>query len=138
MWAAPGAAGARPVPGDAELQCSFPQSEQSPGHARRFVAASLRSWGLEPLVDDAMLVVTELATNAVVHAASSFTVALARRDGAMRISVGDGAAALPHARARNDALEGGRGLEMVSGVAARWGCARRGAGKLVWAELDAR
>src|ERR1051325_4613923 len=60
----------------AEATRSFERTLRSPALARRFVSETLRSWRLEYLSDEAVLIVSELATNAVIHARSDFTVAL--------------------------------------------------------------
>jgi len=109
----------------------------APRAARHFVAGALRQWGgpwaAGPLAVDVAIVATELASNAVLHARSDFTVTVARRPGAIRIAVRDGGplgAPL--------AVAAGHGLDLVSAVAARWGARPLAAeGKLVWAELAA-
>jgi len=145
---ADGQAGARPEvcrlhssvlgPNDSALRVrrSFPEAPDSPRAARWFVTATLRAWTeCEALVDDAALVVTELATNAVVHARSSFSVEVTSEDHTVRISVGDGAAGLPAPRDPSLIGSSGRGLSLVAELADRWGTERRDRGKVVWAEL---
>jgi hypothetical protein len=110
----------------------------APRAARHFVADTLRQWGgpwaAGPLAVDAAIIATELASNAVLHARSDFTVTIARRLGAIRIAVRDGQpldAPL--------AVAAGHGLDLVNTAAARWGARSLAAGgKLVWAELAAR
>ena len=58
--------------------------------ARAFVARHLRDHDVADLVDDVQLAVSELATNAIMHARTSFSVLLAGRDGSVRLDVGDG------------------------------------------------
>ncbi|HEV7861721.1 MAG TPA: MEDS domain-containing protein, partial [Acidimicrobiia bacterium] len=73
-----------------ELVRSFIWSGHGPADARRFVTHTLVSWGHTDLVDDAAVVTTELATNAVLHAGTDFTVTVSRRpDGAIRVAVRD-------------------------------------------------
>jgi hypothetical protein len=103
--------------------------------ARGFVLGMLGPWRGEQLAADAALVVTELATNAVLHARSAFSVSLALSRNVIRISVGDtvplgqpGGDGWPHA-------EPGHGLGVVAAIAARWGFERLDSGKAVWAEL---
>jgi anti-sigma regulatory factor (Ser/Thr protein kinase) len=102
--------------------------------ARGFSNQTTRSWGVPSEV--AELVVSELAANAVVHAGSGFTVALADDAGTLRIEVQDdgrGAPAIPHAGI--DATHG-RGLLLVERLAGSWGCREEpGGGKTVWVEL---
>jgi anti-sigma regulatory factor (Ser/Thr protein kinase) len=127
---------ALPVPADAQASRTFPKAPQSPGNARAFVAAALTSWDVEAcLGDDAALVVTELAVNAIRHANSAFSVSLGRGDGCIRITVGDADPA-PPARRRNDLrAASGRGLLLVDAVSAAWGSTQVDGGKLVWAEV---
>jgi anti-sigma regulatory factor (Ser/Thr protein kinase) len=115
---------------------SFPKAPDSPRAARRFVTGTLRAWSEgEVLIDDAALVVTELATNAVLHAGSAFSVEVTSEDDTVRISVGDRAAGLPARRGLSLAGSSGRGLSLVAELAERWGSERRDPGKIVWAEL---
>jgi anti-sigma regulatory factor (Ser/Thr protein kinase) len=102
---------------------------------RRFVEGTLRAWGLDDLVDDAALVTSELATNAVTHAVSPFRTTVARVPGGVRLAVEDASAAWPE---RQHALEGdqrGRGMAIVEALAARAGCDPTPQGKVAWAEL---
>ncbi|MDF5756111.1 ATP-binding protein [Spongiactinospora sp. TRM90649] len=91
-------------------------------------------------VDDTLLVVTELAANAVRHTASGRpggrmeVVLIGEADGLVRVEVADeGAATIPTVgRADWDGL-GGRGLRLVSTLAAAWGARLAGRGRTVWA-----
>ena len=114
---------------------SFPPAADQPRAARNFVQSRLGQWGAEDLAEDAALVVTELATNAVVHAQSEFCVVVSATPAWVRISVGDSSPASPSRKGFVTASSSGRGLGLVSAVAARWGTARAGPGKVVWAEL---
>ena len=112
---------------------TFSLTRESPAAARRFTVGTLRGWGIGDLSDDAALVVTELAANAVVHAHSGFTVILSARGGQLRISVRD---ADPRGR---EALVPVplHGLGTVDALASRWGVESLGsAGKTVWVELS--
>ena len=60
-------------PGGPAVVRTFAFSRDAPAAARHFAVATLRGWGAGDLADDAALVVTELAANAVVHARSAFT-----------------------------------------------------------------
>lgn len=126
-----------PVLADAEITRRFPRTALAPGHARRFVAEVLTGWDCPELVDEGMLVVSELATNALAHARSGFTVSLARVDGVVRIAVGDVATGPPRPRPCNSTSSTGRGLPLVAGFAACWGHGLQPGGKVVWADLAA-
>jgi anti-sigma regulatory factor (Ser/Thr protein kinase) len=128
-----------PTPSGAELSATFPRGRLAPSHARRFVAAALRSWGLDELVEAGMLVVAELASNAIVHTHSGFTVSLSRCEASVRIIVGDLECAVPEPRTRDALAESGRGLHLVDVVASTWGHdAAVPTGKFVWADLAVR
>lgn len=102
---------------------------------RRFVAATLRSWGEEALVPDAALVTSEMATNAVSHADSPFHASIVRAAGVVRIAIVDSG---PGAAAQRTAAEddlSGRGIVIVDALADRWGHEILHAGKVVWAEF---
>ena len=128
-----------PAPGSPasgpEAVRSYLRSRGGPRAARHFVTGTLRHWGgpwdEANLAVDAGIVATELATNAVLHGRSDFTIAVAQRPGAVRITVRDTeAAGLPLVAVP------GHGLAVVEKVAARWGAEPLAAGgKQVWAEL---
>ncbi|KQZ88314.1 hypothetical protein ASD62_02195 [Phycicoccus sp. Root563] len=103
--------------------------------ARRFVGATLEHWDLDHVAPDALLLVSELATNAVLHAESPFRVFLHHSPGVLHLSVHDaqrGWFELGHPSAGE---VNGRGVSIVEAVADRWGCDAVSDGKVVWAEL---
>ena len=106
--------------------------------ARRFVRQCLATHRHEISADeDVTLVVSELATNAVRHAGTPFSVTLASQGGTLLLTVQDASPALPgEARMTPHAL-GGRGLRLVEAHSAAWGVEREHAGgKSVWASFD--
>jgi anti-sigma regulatory factor (Ser/Thr protein kinase) len=111
----------------------------APAEARRELAARLRGGLPQSLVDDLLLLTTELVTNSVRHvpetAAGSIDVSVLYRPSAIRVEVrdpGEGFAHVPH---RPGALsEGGRGLFLVEALADRWGM-REGGNTTVWYEV---
>jgi hypothetical protein len=115
---------------------TFDPVGSAPADARRFVTATLAGWSRIDRLDDAAVIVTELATNAVMHAGTEFTVTVSDRpDGTVRIGVSDRGGAPPRPR-RAAPLEGsGRGLSLIAALAAAWGTERLPGGKVVWAEL---
>jgi serine phosphatase RsbU (regulator of sigma subunit)/anti-sigma regulatory factor (Ser/Thr protein kinase) len=120
-----------------EARIVLPPHPSSPRAARRFLAALLTSWRMpEMLEGDAALLLSELATNAVLHARSPFTV-IARFDGAhLILEVGDGSQAQPRLGIRDDrGTPGGRGLMLIDTISSRWGILRTTNGKRVWFEL---
>ena len=120
---------------------TFAFSRDAPAVARHFTVGTLHDWGAGDIADDAALVVTELAANAIVHAHSAFTILLSARGDLVRISVRD-ASPLPGtpgtASAAGAALAPAplHGLGAVDALASRWGVESLGtAGKTVWVEL---
>jgi MEDS: MEthanogen/methylotroph, DcmR Sensory domain len=111
---------------------TFAFSREAPAAARHFTVATLAAWGAADFAEDAALVVTELAANAIVHAHSAFTVILSALDDLLRISVRD-ATPLGGDTLRAAPLHG---LGAVDAMASRWGVEPLGAaGKTVWVDL---
>jgi anti-sigma regulatory factor (Ser/Thr protein kinase) len=109
---------------------------ESVGQARRFCAATLDRWGAHPdLVSTCVLLVSELATNAVLHAGTSFTVTI-ERGTRLRVEVDDGDPRMPHPRDYGVDAMSGRGLHLVKALARASGAALSDSGKSVWFELD--
>jgi anti-sigma regulatory factor (Ser/Thr protein kinase) len=114
----------------------FGSDQRAAGRARRFVVDALRRRGWdEALIDAAGLAVTELATNAILHARSPFTVTLTADDRGVRIEVWDSARVLPRLTPMDPLGEHGRGLCLVEAVASRWGIDPEATGKVMWVEL---
>lgn len=105
---------------------------------RTFVADELRRLGRPDRVDDAVLVASELASNAVLHGRGVAEARVEAVEGGVRIEVYDRKRLPPMlARASVDAMTG-RGLRMVSSLSARWAVEPTDEGKVVWAELSDR
>jgi Stage II sporulation protein E (SpoIIE) len=107
--------------------------------SRHLVRDTLIGWGLAHLVDSASLLVSELATNALLHAGGSFQLRL-HRGRFLLCEVCDTAKAPPRLRAedpgRSDQpAEDGRGMVLVGKLSRRWGFRPTEAGKVVWFEL---
>lgn len=84
----------------------------------------------------ALLILSELVANAVIHAGTEVTVAVkVLPEGAMRIEVSDGRDWPPRLREVHPDSVGGRGLLMVDALSRRWGVKPRDEGKTVWAEI---
>jgi DNA-binding NarL/FixJ family response regulator len=108
----------------------------SPREARRFVAERLGEWSLEDLADTVTLLVSELVTNAVVHADSEPQVVVRLTPEVVRVEVSDRSRDEPERRGGGAEDESGRGLLMVETLARRWGIRRHPAGgKTVWFEV---
>jgi anti-anti-sigma regulatory factor len=111
----------------------------APSTARRLVIESCTAWGLAALAEPAILVISELVSNAVQHAGTELVVRLARRGDLLHLSVQDGSRERPRVPGgrHDDAglTEGGRGLHLVDTYAAAWGSTVGADGKTVWAVL---
>jgi anti-sigma regulatory factor (Ser/Thr protein kinase) len=120
----------------AEVLARFYAESASPRAARRFVKDTLGRWG-QPhgLAEDAQLLVTELATNAVIHAGTPYTVTLRPEAPGVRISVRDACPAAPTVCNPGPLDITGRGLLLVAALSADWGVEETPDGKAVWATL---
>jgi anti-sigma regulatory factor (Ser/Thr protein kinase) len=110
----------------------------APARGRHAMTEILDRWGFaEPTREDLLLVVSELVTNAVLHGAEPIVVTVVRAPERVRVEVTDGATdASPHSNRVPPEAETGRGLSVVTRLAAAWGWrATPGRGKTVWAEL---
>ena len=112
-----------------------PSVPRSVAEVRRF-AVSVCADCSEEVRDTVALLVSEVATNALVHGRGDVEVrVLAPRDGLLRVEVSDGDPALPRPRAASTDAEGGRGLALVDALAASWGTHASPTGKVVWFEV---
>ena len=102
--------------------------------ARTLARCVLNTWNLASLVDDVELLVSELTTNALLHATGLISLHLEFR-GHLRCEVGDDEPILPTPLHPLPGSETGRGLYLVSQLATHWGMTRTQTGKLVWFEL---
>ncbi len=109
---------------------ALPATVEGAALARDFTRAVLA--GL-PALEDALLVVTELVTNAVRHGGGKPVLRLWTGAARLRIEVSDASPRLP--RRRRSGADGGWGLPLVERLAAEWGARRAGRGKVVWCEL---
>ncbi|HEX5087990.1 MAG TPA: response regulator [Nocardioides sp.] len=113
----------------------FDPVSSSVPEARAFVRGLLRDWGATHMFDEASLIVTELAANAVLHAESPYEVRITHADGVLRIEVTDGDPGTPEPQPFSAVSETGRGIVLVAAVSASWGIDARPDGKVTWAEL---
>jgi hypothetical protein len=105
--------------------------------ARALVRIALADWGLGGVLDDALVIVTELVANAV-KLGDVFHLSLTRRDDAVLIEVRDASEALPDRRRRSVDRVDGRGLLLVEGCSKDWGWRlEEQGGKTVWAVAGA-
>ena len=122
--------------GDLAASLDLPRELASLRRARRFVAEKIREWELEEISDDALLVASELAANAVTHAESGFRLRVSLTSSSFRIDVFDTGSGTPEPQPARSNLEFGRGLHLVGAITTAWGLeVVPEIGKLVWAEL---
>ena len=103
--------------------------------ARRFLRQAVGSWAGPEDAWGAVVVVSELASNAVLHGRSAFRVRITRGRDTLRVGIEDAARALPLAPAPGATATGGRGLALVEALSLRSGHDPLPEGKVVWAEL---
>jgi anti-sigma regulatory factor (Ser/Thr protein kinase) len=103
--------------------------------ARRFVRDLLSRWHASDYEWTAAQVVSELVTNAVIHARTAFVLTLSLDATVLRISVTDTSPRRPVRRRYSDEATTGRGLALVERLAGRWGVSLDGERKTVWCEL---
>lgn len=121
----------------------FPYAPASVAAARGRLAADLREAGIfTPAIGDAALVVSELLSNAILHArplpGAQVQVAWALSPGTVEVAVSDGGGATrPHTTYPSLSSVGGRGLAIVERLSERWGVRSDDSGTTVWAVLSA-
>jgi len=123
----------------AEASRRFDHDAQTPRAARRFVSEALTAWGDDEgdLTDTVTLLVSELVTNAVVHAGSDVEVMVRLTATAARVEVTDASTNGVAPRQATAEEDSGRGLALVGNLARRWGVrAAPGGGKTVWFEIE--
>jgi serine/threonine-protein kinase RsbW len=134
----------RPETGEAVASDWFPGQAEAVGQARDFVRGVLADSC--PVLDDVLLMVSELASNAVRHTASGdsggwFDLTVVLTGGGVMISVADrGGSSEPlitgdGAGSCREPLAGGRGLRIVDALAGRWGHSGDELGRVVWFDV---
>lgn len=115
-------------------ELELPPSSDSVPRARAFVRGTLR--GSRSDIDTVLLLVSELVTNAVLHARSVMRLVVRDRDGVVRVEVHDGSPVPPRMHHFRPSSGTGRGLRMVDRLSRAWGADPIGpGGKVVWFEV---
>ncbi|MFI9722803.1 ATP-binding protein [Streptomyces sp. NPDC052396] len=117
---------------------SLPASPRSVAAARRFCDRLLAEWGLDDLAGDALLLLSELVTNAIVHVpegAGDVELAFSRTPARLIAQVTDAGGSLPRCGQAGMDSENGRGMWLVEQIAEEWGHHLSPAGKTVWFTL---
>lgn len=125
------------APAPPELARVLPGEPASVGQARRLAAEALRAWGRDELVDEASLLISEVVTNAVLHAGTDIEVRIRPRGAGVHIEVADGSPVLPALRHYHGDAITGRGLRILETTASQWGTLATDSGKVVWFDLGA-
>lgn len=117
------------------LETTLPPQTVSARDARRFVTTALHSLGHDVHAEVAALLVSELVTNAILHARSEIVLRVRDVDQRVRVEVGDASLAALVVRDFGREASTGRGLMLVESIADRWGSEVSPGGKTVWFEL---
>ena len=127
------------APPDARAHLDLTSDLEAPARARRFTRDTLTAWSAEPYLDVALLVVSELTTNAVQHVRRPvvhLTLGRPTFDAPLTVSVRDrGPSQLPTFRPADVAARQGRGLQIVAQLSRRWGITIGQREKAVWSEI---
>jgi anti-sigma regulatory factor (Ser/Thr protein kinase) len=119
-----------------EVKRLFYGDASSVGEARLFVRDALSETDApQDLVDSAVLLVSELATNVTLHARTDVRVTLRFEGEALWAEVKDWNSRLPQACLPPEDATTGRGLQLVEAIASSWGVERDSDGKVVWFQL---
>ncbi len=122
------------------LQMSLPAAGHAVGLARQATRDALATWRLAYLEETAVLLVSELVTNAVRHAQGTHAIVLELQTAGtwLRIEVQDADPRWPQPRIPAGFDGSGFGFVLVDAMASKWGVRGTATGKAVWAEVDAR
>ncbi len=123
----------------ARAELLLPLESTSPAVARRFGERSgCRAHGLA-MLDDALLLISELVTNSVLHGGPPILLAVDCDGEGLHVRVRDGSPTPPVPRVARDGAESGRGMSLVDLLSSTWGvdpvADEQGSGKEVWFEL---
>ena len=119
---------------DAVTSRQFPPDHAAVGDARAFLLEQVR---IDPARCSLLATaLAEVATNAVVHARTPFTVTIARRGPLVHVEVADGSPELPVPKAASLQAPTGLGLRIVDEISTCWGAEPTPGGKTVWFDVD--
>jgi len=118
------------------LEVVLPPDTETPRRARSVVRAALDGQA-DGLTDLVLLLVSEVVTNAILHARSEIQLRVGWNGEAVRVEVVDQSPVRPQKRVFSQMATTGRGMQLVDQVATTWGSDSAGDGKVVWFELAA-
>jgi anti-sigma regulatory factor (Ser/Thr protein kinase) len=119
-------------------EVTLPDGPEGASFARRAMARAAELWVLDrELTETALLLVSELATNAIRHGTPPVRLSLHLERDRLRVEVTDSSPALPELSHPSPDQVGGRGLQIVQQLATKWGASAspRRLGKTVWFDL---
>lgn len=123
---------------DDALDVVLPADPRSVREARRLTQRCCLRAGLdEDTTDTAVLLTSELVTNAIVHGRSDARLKVAASHRHVHVEVGDDNDRVPVVQTHDDEALSGRGISLLAVVASRWGITHADIGKVVWFTLDA-
>lgn len=118
-----------------EAAATWEARPSTPARARALVERVLQGAGQAQLVATAVLLTSELVTNAVEHAGGLVSLHAQCDDRMLRVEVGDADSKMPLRLAAVEGSNGGRGMHLVDALATRWSTRAVDGGKVVWFEL---
>ncbi|MGW1588648.1 SpoIIE family protein phosphatase [Streptomyces sp. NPDC002386] len=120
----------------ATLATDLPATAESVRTGRDFLGKALVAWDCAHAADDALLLLSEILTNAVRHAEGPIGVRVCRTDTALTVEISDRSLHLPQPRLAAETDESGRGLLLVRALADDWGVRPTDEGKTTWFSLE--
>ena len=121
---------------DGRFEVQLPPQPASVAAARRRVRTLLEHAGRLDLIEPTVLLVSEIVTNALLHAGTEITLAATLSEAGVRVEVGDGNTHLPSRRRYAATAGTGRGLMMLESMVDDWGVHRHPDGKVVWFDVS--
>jgi anti-sigma regulatory factor (Ser/Thr protein kinase) len=116
-----------------DVELDVTEGHDSVAAIRQLVRDSLTAWRYRGRHDDAVLIISELVTNALLHGGGVPVLRLAGTSWRLRVEVSDQSPELP--AIRDAGSDGGWGLRLLDEVSLGWGVVPRDNGKVVWCEL---
>ncbi len=118
------------------VKLDLPPEPRSATRARQLTRGQLAASCPEEAVEVAALLVTELVSNAVLHAQTNIVLVVEVAPGRVVLRVRDGSDATPVQRGYGTDAATGRGIALVDQLASAWGVDRCEEGKEVWCQID--
>ncbi|MFL6239767.1 MAG: ATP-binding protein [Actinomycetes bacterium] len=119
-----------------QVSRAFAADPVSVAEARKFVVSAASDLGIADLDWELRQIVSELATNAVLHARTAFTLTITTTETLVRVEMRDASPRRVQSRSYDADASTGRGMQLIQTLSRAWGVETDGDGKTVWAELD--